>query len=280
MSPTTEAAVTEIAPFEAAHLDEAVALSRAENWPHRREDWALGLGLSRGVVALAGGRVVGTALATPFGRTATLSSIIVAARMRGQGLGRVLVERAMALLKAEEWRLVATRDGLPLYRKLGFVEGVVIHQHQGVVSGAGRGEGVRWAPGADLRVISRMDLAATGADRAGLIAAMVGEGRVAVLGESARPEGFAILRPFGRGFVAGPVVARDAGEARRLLSFVITECAGQFLRIDVPEDSGLSDWLADVGLAHVGGGLSMTRGQSLPLHGPLRRFALAAQAFG
>ena len=39
-------------PFGAEHLDAALRLSRAAGWPHRREDWALIAGLSKGVVAL------------------------------------------------------------------------------------------------------------------------------------------------------------------------------------------------------------------------------------
>ncbi|SIT53048.1 hypothetical protein BQ8794_10418 [Mesorhizobium prunaredense] len=52
------------APFEAHHLEEATALSRAAGWPHRKEDWAMIWSLSEGQVALEGGRVVGTAFMT------------------------------------------------------------------------------------------------------------------------------------------------------------------------------------------------------------------------
>ena len=72
---------TETASFGAltpAHLEGSVTLCRAEGWPHRPEDWALTLGLSRGIAALDGDRLIGTAMATPFGTAGTLSMIIVA----------------------------------------------------------------------------------------------------------------------------------------------------------------------------------------------------------
>ena len=72
------AETTETVSFEAltpALLEGAVTLSRAEGWPHRPEDWALILGLSRGIAALDGDRVIGTALATPFGPAGALCMI-------------------------------------------------------------------------------------------------------------------------------------------------------------------------------------------------------------
>ncbi|QCK87880.1 GNAT family N-acetyltransferase [Phreatobacter aquaticus] len=280
MSAIPDAPVIAFEPFKVAHLDAAVALSRAESWPHRREDWALGLSLSKGVVAMVDGRLVGTAFATPFGPVAMLNMIIVAPEMRGQGLGRLLVERAMARVRADEWRLVATSDGLPLYRKLGFVDGVAIHQHQGLASGGGRPEGIAWLDACEIDQLAALDQAATGMDRAALIGAVAADGRIAAIKENGRLAGFVALRPFGRGQVAGPVIARHPDDARRLLSFALAECDGRFLRVDTQADSGLADWLTDKGLAPVGGGTSMVRGGRVPPDPQWRSFALAAQAFG
>ena len=115
----TETETLTFAPLTVGDLPAAVALSRAERWPHRPEDWALFLGLGRGVAARVGDRLVGTAMAMPFGPVATACMIIVASEMRGRGLGRRVMEQAMALVAPQEWRLVATEDGLPLYEKLG-----------------------------------------------------------------------------------------------------------------------------------------------------------------
>lgn len=56
---------------------------------------------------------------------------------------------------------------------------------------------------------------------------------------------------------------------------------GCFVRIDIPEDAGLSPWLEGLGLAHVGGPVAMLRGASnIPGSTNPRIFALASQALG
>ena len=266
-------------PLTPAHLDGAVALSRAEGWPHRLEDWALILGLSRGIAALDGDRLIGTAMATPFGPAGTLGMIVVARDWRGRGLARAMLERLMDG-EARQWRLVATADGLPLYAKLGFVETHRIVQQQGTVAAVAAPEGVAWAEPGDTDAIAALDRAATGMDRAGLVAALAGAGRLAVIRDESGLAGYAALRPFGRGEVAGPVVARDAADARRLLAFLFASRPGAFLRVDIPEASGLGDWLAAQGLAPVGGGIAMIRGGAPAAAPEFQSFALAAQALG
>jgi len=266
-------------PLTFAHLDGAVALSRAEGWPHRLEDWALILGLSRGIAALDGDRLVGTAMATPFEPAGTLNMIVVARDWRGRGLARAMLERLMDG-EARQWRLIATADGLPLYAKLGFVETHRIVQQQGPVAAIGSAQRVAWAEAGDTDAIAALDRAATGMDRAGLVAALAGAGRLAVIRDESGLAGYAALRRFGRGEVAGPVVARDAADARRLLTFLFASRPGAFLRIDIPEASGLGDWLAAQGLAPVGGGIAMIRGGAPAAAPEFQSFALAAQALG
>jgi GNAT superfamily N-acetyltransferase len=266
--------------LSAAHLPAATELSQAERWPHRIEDWRLGLSLSRGVAAMAGERLVGTALATPFGEVATVNMIIVASDQRGKGLGRQLINRAMAMATPREWRLVATEDGLPLYRKLGFVETGRILQHQGPLSHDPSADTER-ATTANAPDIARLDHAATGMERAALIAALLAMGEVAVLRDRARITAYAARRPFGRGDVVGPVVAEDAAAARRLISALLAGRRGTFARIDTAAESGLAPWLAGLGLPEAGSGIAMRLGPSSPpAAGGPRSFALASQALG
>jgi GNAT superfamily N-acetyltransferase len=274
MTETTEITFEALTP---ARLDGAVALSRAEGWPHRAEDWALILGLGRGIAALDGERVIGTALATPFGSAGALSMIVVAHDRRGRGLARAMLERLMDG-DARQWHLVATDDGLPLYRKLGFVETQRIVQTQGPVAAVAAPEGVAWAEAGDTEAIAALDRAATGMDRASLVAALAGAGRFAVIRDGSGLAGYAALRPFGRGEVAGPVVARDTADARRLLAFLFAGRPGAFLRVDTTEASGLGDWLAAQGLVPVGGGIAMVRGGAPSATREFQSFALAAQA--
>jgi GNAT superfamily N-acetyltransferase len=270
--------------FRTEHIAGAVALSRKAGWPHRAEDWALGLGLSQGVVILAGERVLGTAFMTPYGaEAATINMVIVDEACRGQGLGRRLMQRCIDAADGRVCRLIATAEGLPLYEKLGFARTGEITQYQGIVAAAGP-----MAP--DARIVWRaddaaraacvaMDRAANGMDRARLIDALFAAGGIACLVSDDRITGFAALRAFGLGAVAGPIIAADAAGAEALLGFLLAECQGLFLRIDTRPEAGLVPMLQAHGLVHVGGGIAMRRGaaaETLSFHS----FALPSQALG
>jgi GNAT superfamily N-acetyltransferase len=262
------------------HLDGAVALSRGESWPHRAEDWALILSQSAGVVALDGGHVVATAIAVPFGPVATMGMILVDRSLRGRGLGRRVMEHAMTQVSPAEWRLVATQDGLPLYRKLGFEPCGEVQQHQGIARAVPGGLPEVWASAANARALVELDRAATGMERDWLIDALLHNGRVLIHREGGEVVAFAAVRHFGRGDLVGPIVARTEMEAREMLATLLTVLAGQFLRVDTIGNTGLGSLLSEHGLVAVGGGTAMRRGSSHRTAGSHRCFALAAQALG
>jgi GNAT superfamily N-acetyltransferase len=257
------------------HLDGAVRLSRQADWPHRREDWDLVRVVGQGTVALAAGEVVATACVTPFGPTAFASMIIVRRDWRGRGLGRAVTERAMGAITAPTWRLIATQEGLPVYRGLGFTEIGRVLQHQGLARPGPEPAGVRWAATVELSAIAAMDAMATSMNRAPLLDKIAVRGRFAVT-----HNGYAAVRPFGLGEVVGPIVAQDIAAARRLLGFLLAHRAGCFVRVDTAEESGLSSWPSEHGLRQVGDGIAMRRGPAPPSATGFRVFALAAQAFG
>jgi len=260
-----------LAPFDMAHLPQALRLSRQAGWPHRTEDWALTLSASKGVVALEEGRVVGTALCSTFGDVAMLNMIIVDEAMRGRGLGRLLMQAVMTRAAEREMRLVATADGLPLYEKLGFVATGQIFQHQGIAIPASSHVWVRTGNIDDIPHIAALDLAASSLPRERLLRTILRHGEV-LLAE----DGFALLRDFGRGRVLGPVVADNVATATALMSAAATHCAGTFLRVDLRGDT-LRDVAVSLGLAHAGGGIAMTRGARTA---PPTTYALVSQALG
>lgn len=271
----------DFAAFGTEHLEAAVHLSRQAGWPHRAQDWEMALALSEGVVAIENGRVVGTVLVTPYKRDcATINMVIVDEAMRGRGLGRKLMHAAIELAGERPLRLVATAEGLPLYEKLGFRQTGRILQHQGVAAEIAAPMATSAATMSDFSTITELDRQAFGADRADLIAYLAKLGEIAVVRRNGRVTGFAALRSFGRGEVIGPVIAANLEDAKALVAHFIALRPGVFLRVDTTAASGLSDWLAEQGFAHVGGGIAMMK-PSLPgADGVATIFALANQALG
>lgn len=273
----------ELQDFGPGHIEGAVALSGQENWPHRPQDWHMALQLSSGAVALDDqGRVTGTILVTPYGMDcAMINMVIVDKRARGKGLGRKLMEQAFILAGGRPLRLVATTDGMALYEKLGFVPSGTILQHQGKVAELGAPNGVEAAVANDLPDIKEVDRDAYGADRQALIDALAERGQFAVIRRNGALEAYAAIRPFGRGEVIGPVIAGSAEDAKALISFFASTRSSAFLRVDTDSRTGIADWLTEIGLAHVGGGVAMNRpARKASEQARPKVYALANQALG
>jgi GNAT superfamily N-acetyltransferase len=172
----------DLVPFKPSYLEGALALSRQAGWPHRLEDWEMVLALGTGVAVLADDSVVGTALTTRYGADcATINMVIVAESMRGRGLGRKLMDAAIDGAGGLPCRLIATQEGIPLYRKLGFRETGTVLQHHGVCRATEAPEGVEWATSEDFSSIVALDKKAFGANRRDLLSYLQTVGRFAVL---------------------------------------------------------------------------------------------------
>ncbi len=270
-------------PLARADLSDAQAITASFGWPHRVEDWEFMLGLGRGWAAWQNGALVGTGLCWMFGETAgALGLVCVAQAQQGAGLGRRLLERLLNVLAGRQIVLFATDAGVPLYEGLGFRTCGRIRQQQGAAFQAPLmplqpGQRIRPVGRSDPAKLAALDHAATGMDRRALIGALLAAGTGVVLDNNGTATGFAILRRFGVGQVIGPVVAPDAAGAQALIGHFLAANPGQFVRIDVTEESGFAPWLRGLGLVDAGGAVRMMRGAKA---GRLRSFALASQAFG
>lgn len=279
------AAPLALRPMAAADIESATELSREQLWPHREEDWHLFLTLGEGLVAESGGKLVGTVMAWRFGETAAaIGMVIVSSAAQGQGIGRKLMEAMIARLGDRTIMLNATEEGFPLYRKLGFVETGRIYQHQGPSPDVPLTE---LRPGERVHPKGKADGAlgelygkASGMDRQALFDALAAESRTVVLSRDQHPVGFAMLRRFGRGWSIAPVVAPDVAGAKALILHWLAVKQGRFCRIDITAESGLGDWLEELGLPRVGSVRTMARGPA-PVTAPFPAvFGLAAQALG
>lgn len=92
--------------------------------------------------------------------------------------------------------------------------------------------------------------------------------------------GFALIREFGRGYVIGPVMASSKEQAQAMIQSLVNNHVGDFVRIDIPESSELSTWLAQIGLPQVNTVVEMVRGTPPLRDTQMRQFALISQALG
>ena len=279
-------AMVDLRRMTAEDLAAAHDLSHEQKWPHRIEDWEMMFSLGSGYVAERDGEIVGTAMSWLYGEdTATLGMVIVSPNAQGMGTGRRLMDAVLDDLKGRTVMLNATDEGLPLYRKMGFEPMGSIFQHQGAAFAVPMAElipdeRVRPLGNKDMDVLRTLARRATGMDRDKLLDALVPGAQGVVLTRSNEPVGFALFRRFGRGYVVGPTIAPDTGGAKALISHWLGSNSGIFCRLDVPEESGLSGWLDELGLPCVGRVMRMTRGQHPKADPDLRIFSLTTQALG
>jgi predicted N-acetyltransferase YhbS len=267
-------------------LAAAHALSRAEQWPHRLEDWAICLKLGAGVVACREDEVIGTAMYWAYGTEfATIGMVIVSRAEQGHGLGRLLMQNVIDQLGDRTLLLNSTNEGRRLYERLGFIAIGSVFQHQGAafaVPMASLIPNERVAPmkAGDLVAVAELDALAVGMNRSHVIQHLCGISQGIMLNREDDPAGFALYRRFGRGYSLAPVIAPDVGGAKLLISQWLGTNVGMFCRLDVREDSQLSTWLDDLGLPCVGRVTRMVRGPAPVTGKGVFAYSLINQAMG
>jgi GNAT superfamily N-acetyltransferase len=266
------------------HIPQALSLSAALSWPYREEDWRFALELGHGVAVEADGRLAATGMWWPYAEDfASFGMIIVMPTLQGRGVGSLIVEEMLRQASGRTVVLNSTREGYRLYDRYGFVPYEQVNQHQAVLTARPPEpacSSIRQLRTEDILAIRALDRRASGMSRDRLLDALFAVGAVVVIERANEVKGYACVRRSGRGVVIGPVIAPDAEDAKALIATLATEHVNSFVRIDVTEASGLSSWLATIGLPRVDQVVSMTRGTPLARPAGAKLFALANQSFG
>lgn len=273
-------------PMTPADLPKAHALSVQLKWPHRLDDWAMLQRVSHGFVVFDGERLIGTAFACPQGGFTTIGLVIVSDDYQGKGIGRKLMENALDACQSSIAMLNATLAGAPLYASQGFVEFGWIQQHQGQAQAPlpvplADGEECRPLREADQALVLELANAGSGLDRQAVLSDLfaVVEHSVGIVRDG-QLHAFALLRPFGRGRCIGPVIAENLEQAQHLIATLLAQVPDAFVRIDIPANCGLADWLEAAGLKKVDTVAQMARGTAPQSTNGVRQFALVTQAIG
>jgi len=244
-----------------ADLDEAFGLSAAAGWNQRMADWTMLVQLAPAgsFAAVAGGRIVGTAMGIDYGTFGWVAMMLVDPAWRGKGLGGRLLEAAIAAVPRDvPIRLDATPLGRPLYRRFGFEDEAMLTRYvsEAVARPVGRTHdrathGVRPLTTADLPVVTARDDRVFGAHRRILLEwALGGAPHFAHLIESGADAHYCFGRS-GRLFdQIGPVVAADDQTAQALVSAALLAADGRAVAVDAfDRHADFTEWLHSRGFA-------------------------------
>ncbi|GAB7528630.1 hypothetical protein PS3A_10390 [Pseudomonas sp. 3A(2025)] len=179
--------------------------------------------------------------------------------------------------------LNATPEGVPLYTRMGFIGFGEVSQFQGIAHPPvfQEGEGCRDLHEADWPGVLELANAGSGLVRNTVLDALRPDiCHARVIERDGRLQAFALLRTFGRGLCLGPVIAQNADQARHLIGGLLARVPGAFVRIDIPDNTGLVDWLHSAGLSQVDSTVSMSNGRIPQPERGVRPFAVITQALG
>jgi GNAT superfamily N-acetyltransferase len=237
-------------------VDGALALSAASGWNQRAAEWHMMLQIapSGSFAAVAGDRIVGTAIGIDYGRFGWIAMMLVDPEYRRQGVGARLLEAAMrAVPSGLPLRLDATPLGRPLYEHYGFELESALTRHVrpgGVPAPAALTNDVRALTESDLPAVMRSDDRVSGAHRGGAIRWAFGDApQYAWIGAAPADPPHYCLGRGGRLFDhIGPIVAATTESAMALAAAAVAQSGGHALVIDAYDaHAGFTAWLRAAG---------------------------------
>ncbi|MVT51896.1 GNAT family N-acetyltransferase [Bradyrhizobium yuanmingense] len=245
------------------------ALSIGVGWPHRPKDWDFLRRAGHGIVAVDGiDRVFGSAMWFPYSQEfATIGLVITSPRTQAQGTGRWLMEQVFERCGDRNLALNSTHAAYHLYLSLGFTKEATAYMWQGELVSppppvpALDGELISLST-ASIGEIAALDERAFGTNRQKLLALLSEGASISVLRRGGKAVGFSMKREFGRGHVIGPIVASNDCDAIHLTAVHLRDLAGQFVRVDTREQTGLfADFLQQSRLAITETVTTMSKGR-------------------
>ncbi|MEO9903156.1 GNAT family N-acetyltransferase [Nisaea sp.] len=257
-------------------------------WPHRDHDLDLFLALGEGYLAIDEiGRAMGSAMYFNMGGDfAMLGMMVTAPRLQTQGAGRWLLNSIMTDCEGRDLRLSATHAGYSLYESAGFIPVNRIWQHQGIARDIhsptpAQGIETRALMPEDVPALLAIDQPAFGADRSEVLKVLLelSEGCIAL--RNGEIVGYALMRPFGRGKVIGPVVAEADRIAMQMIAPLVQANVGSFMRLDTPlQSEPFTGFLAAAGMGVYETVTEMRIGPHRRSSEGIQLFGLAAHSIG
>jgi|JI10StandDraft_1071094.scaffolds.fasta_scaffold271233_2 GNAT superfamily N-acetyltransferase len=264
--------------------DRCMDLAERVGWPRETAKWDVFFELGRGFGVRRGDALDAMVMLPSHEGATFVAMMVVDPRAQGRGLGRALLEHALAQANAPAM-LYATRAGAPLYTKVGFHEVARVEKHIGtpaVPTEHPRGASARhWVADDSVRIADLVtsDARACGLRRPRMIAALVARSKRIVVDDQG---GFALLWSNGHLDVVGPVVAEDETLAIDLVDAALEHVdPGVLARVDVVSTSTrLAAYVAARGLQRLEDAPLMTWPNALHPWERDRYHAIALQGLG
>jgi len=282
--------MTEIRRFEPDDLDFADSQKSREGWAASRDQFKLYLEHDPDgcFVAMAGDQPVGMLTTTCFGPSGWIGNLIVEPDHRGRGIGRALMQHGLDRLRgrgATTVRLEGDPPGIPLYRKLGFVDE---YESCRFALPGSRKRPTLDNPAAetmstrDLDEVAALDAAIAGANRRRFLELKMSAAELAVVRRrDGRIVASLLASPTDRGFRIGPCVALDPADARCLITAAISAANDRPLLIGLPAlNTEALDMFAEMGFEPGPSSFRMRLGPPIDTGDPTRVFAISSGAVG
>jgi GNAT superfamily N-acetyltransferase len=232
--------------MHATDIDAAVSIIRPQRWNQTEGDWRRFQALEPAgcFVASIDGQVIATTTTELFDRVGWIGMVTVSGELRGGGIGRAIMDRAIAYLHragARTIKLDATPMGKPLYERMGFLPEYRVERYLRAAETLPVEGVVPIAPGTDLWTAAlALDRRAYHTDRSHMLrllaagwpelaAAHVSGGEV---------DGYLVGRHGHLFEHLGPMVAGDGAAAEQLLRWGMARSAGHQVILDRPDPNG------------------------------------------
>jgi len=240
----------------AADIPLGMRLKDQASWNQTEVDWRRCLDLEPAgcFVAETDGAAVGSTTTCIFGKVAWIAMVLVDSDCRGRGIGKALMEHALAYLDESgvaSIRLDATPLGQPLYEKLGFNEQFALTRFEGIPTLTRVAHGTEPAPAEWWETLAAFDSATTRTDRFKLLRRLFEERpeSVRLIRHDGSISGFCTVRIGSRAVQIGPCIA-DAAAGPALIDDACLRHVGQRVYLDVPALNGAAiEYVLGLGLA-------------------------------
>jgi GNAT superfamily N-acetyltransferase len=232
----------------AADVPIGMRLKEQAGWNQVEADWRRFLAMQPDgcFVAEFDGNPVGTAVGCVFGSVAWIAMVLVDESVRGRGIGKALVERAVWFVEqqgATSVRLDATPLGRPVYEKLGFAPQYELTRFAGTLAphacqpraSSTTQASLRVARQQDYEAVFSLDSSVTHTDRQRFLARLFNErpAQVYVFDREGQIEGYLSTRRGSAAVQLGPCIA-DVEAGERLLADACRRLAGGRVYLDIP----------------------------------------------